>query len=72
MTKVKTNVQLVKEIMSKSKCGVLKEAFIIEAIAKYSEMTLKADKWGEHQFISQDAWKECAKECIEAIENRNK
>ena len=37
--KRKTNIQVVTDLMTHSKQGVLMQAFIIEAIAKYAELT---------------------------------
>jgi len=68
----KTNTALVKEMMSFSDHGVLKEVFILEAIYKYSQLTLEdTSKWGDDSLISQDAWRTCAQECIKAISERN-
>ena len=74
MTKVKhkTNAQLIGDLMSHSKQGVLMQAFLIEAIAKYSEQTKVAPAWSEQSFISEAAWRACADEALEAINNRSK
>jgi len=67
-----TNEKLVENMMRFSESGILKQAFIIEAIRVYSEQTLTVTKeeWGESNFIAKEAWDTCAKECIEAIKNR--
>lgn len=67
-----TNEKLVQNMMRISNAGVLKQAFIIEAIRVYSEQTLTVseDEWGAHAFISKQAWDTCARECIETINNR--
>ena len=75
MTKVKhkTNVQLINDLMSYSTQGVLMQAFLIEAIAKYAEQTKVAPPWStDNTFISEAAWRACADEALEAINNRSK
>lgn len=74
MTKVKhkTNVQLINGLMTHSQQGVLMQAFIIEAIAKYAEQTKVSPPWSNQSFISEAAWRACADEALEAITNRNK
>ena len=70
--KTKTNVQFVKDIMEASECGALKQAFVIEAIHRYSRDVLRDETdWG-NSFISKDAWQQCATECLAAIDGRNK
>ena len=72
-SKHKTNVQLINDLMSHSQKGVLMQAFIIEAIAKYSEQTKVAPAWStDNTFISEAAWRACADEALEAINNRSK
>jgi hypothetical protein len=69
--KMITNEELVKTIMTTSQAGVLKQAFVIEALHTYSKMVLEdTEVWGARSLISQDAWKQCAKECIETINGR--
>jgi len=70
--KQKTNIQLVTHMMTYSKQGVLMQAFIIEAIAKYSESVIKANPLPDNAFISGYAWDACASEALVAINNRNK
>jgi len=75
MTKVKhkTNIQLVTDLMSHSQQGALMQAFIIEAISKYSEQTKVSPPWStDNTFISEAAWRACADEALEAINNRSK
>jgi len=75
MTKVKhiTNVELINKLMTHSKHGVLMQAFIIEAIAKYAEQTKVSPPWStDNTFISEAAWRACADEAMEAINNRSK
>ena len=69
--KHKTNIELVTEMMSYSKQGVLMQAFIIEAIAKYAE-SVKENPLPDNGFISPHAWDACASEALDAINNRNK
>ena len=69
--KHKTNIQLVTELMTHSQQGVLMQAFIIEAIAKYAEQ-VKANPLPDNSFISAQAWGACADEALDAITNRNK
>jgi len=72
-SKHKTNAQLIGDLMSFSKQGVLMQAFIIEAIAKYAEQTKVAPPWStDNTFISEAAWRACADEAMEAINNRSK
>lgn len=70
--KHKTNAQLIGDLMSFSKQGVLMQVFIIEAIAKYSEQTKVSPAWANEGFISEAAWRACAEEALDAINNRNK
>ena len=72
-TKHKTNVQLINGLMTHSKQGVLMQAFIIEAIANYGERTKVAPPWStDNTFISEAAWRACADEALDAINNRSK
>lgn len=68
--KPKTNIELVTHLMDFSRQGGLMQAFIIEGLAKYSEMTLAAEPWPENSFINQDAWKACATEYLNALKER--
>jgi hypothetical protein len=58
--------------MSHSQQGALMQAFIIEAISKYSEQTKVSPPWSNQSFISEAAWRACADEALEAINNRSK
>jgi hypothetical protein len=72
-SKHKTNVQLINGLMTHSQQGVLMQAFIIEAIAKYAEQTKVSPPWStDNTFISEAAWRACADEAMEAINNRSK
>ena len=71
--KHKTNAQLIGDLMSYSKQGVLMQVFLVEAIAKYAEQTKVAPPWStDNSFISEAAWRACADEALDAINNRNK
>jgi hypothetical protein len=74
MTKVKhkTNVQLINGLMTHSQQGVLMQAFIIEAISHYAEQTKVSPPWSNQSFISEAAWRACADEALDAINNRSK
>ena len=75
MTKVKhkTNAQLIGDLMSFSKQGVLMQAFVIEAIHAYSKQTKVSPPWStDNSFISEAAWRACADEALDAINNRSK
>ena len=54
-----------------SHLGVLREAYVINAIEYYSKQIL-ADQsdWG-NSLISKDAWRECANECLEIIKSQH-
>jgi hypothetical protein len=69
--KQKTNTQLVNSLMTYSRQGVLMQAFIIEAIAKYAESVLKTPL-PDNGFINPHAWTACANEALDTINNRNK
>jgi hypothetical protein len=71
--KHKTNVQLINDLMTHSQQGVLMQAFIIEAIHAYAKQTKVAPPWStDNTFISEAAWRACADEALEAINNRSK
>jgi hypothetical protein len=75
MTKVKhiTNVELINKLMTHSQQGVLMQAFIIEAIRHYALQAKVAPPWStDNTFISEAAWRACADEALEAINNRSK
>ena len=75
MSKVKhkTNGMFIHDLMCDSQQGVLMQAFIIEAIHAYSKQTKVAPPWStDNTFISEAAWRACADEALEAINNRNK
>ena len=64
--KPKTNVQHIKYIMENSRHGALMQAYIIDALTKYSQETIKHEeslrKNMENSFVHPDAWIGCAKE----------
>jgi len=72
-SKHKTNSMFIHDLMCDSQQGVLMQAFIIEAIAKYAEQTKVSPPWSkDNTFISEAAWRACADEALEAINNRSK
>ena len=75
MTKVKrkTNGMFIHDLMCDSQQGALMQAFVIEAIHAYSKQTKVAPPWSTNNaFISEAAWRACADEALEAINNRSK
>ena len=74
MKKVKqpTNAQLINALKSYSTQGVLMQAFLIEAIHAYAKQTKVSPPWSNQSFISEAAWRACADEALEAINNRSK
>jgi len=75
MTKVKqpNNGMFIHDLMSYSTQGALMQAFVIEAIHAYAKQTKVAPPWStENTFISEAAWRACADEALEAINNRSK
>jgi hypothetical protein len=71
--KYKTNIQFITDLMSHSQQGALMQAYLIEAIHAYSKQTKVAPPWStDNTFISEAAWRACADEAMEAINNRSK
>ena len=72
MTKVKhlSNTQLVHKLMSNP--NPLMQAFVIEAIRHYADQTKLSPSWSNQGFISEAAWRACADEALDAINNRSK
>jgi hypothetical protein len=68
--KTQTNTQFVNKLMTQSGQGALIQAFVIEAIRKYAELTIDAPDWDKETFIAQDAWRACARDALTAIDNR--
>lgn len=64
MKKRKTNVQMLTDLMEFSESGALMQAFIVNAIESYAKQTLKAGPWPENGVLSQEAWRECAREAL--------
>jgi len=71
-SKHKTNVELINKLMTHSQQGVLMQAFIIEALSHYAEQTKVSPPWSNQSFISEAAWRACADEALETINNRSK
>ena len=74
MTKVKhkTNGMFIHDLMCDSQQGALMQAFVIEAIHAYAKQTKVSPPWSNQSFISEAAWRACADEALEAINNRSK
>jgi len=71
--KHRTNIQFITDLMSHSQQGALMQAYLIEAIHAYSKQTKVAPPWStDNTFISESAWRACADEALEAINNRSK
>ena len=71
--KHKTNGMFIHDLMCDSQQGALMQAFVIEAIHAYSKQTKVAPPWStDNTFISEAAWRACADEALDAINNRNK
>ena len=71
--KHKTNGMFIHDLMCDSQQGALMQAFVIEAIHAYSKQTKVAPPWStDNTFISEAAWRACADEALNAINNRNK
>jgi hypothetical protein len=71
--KHKTNGMFIHDLMCDSQQGPLMQAFIIEAIHAYSKQTKVAPPWStDNTFISEAAWRACADEALDAINNRSK
>ena len=68
-----TNVEFITELMETSAAGSLMQPFVLEALRIYAEMVIEDGPWPAEttMFISQDAWKLCAKECLDAINLRH-
>jgi len=64
------NELLVLHMMNFSRAGALKQAFVIEAIQRYSHMVLKDTTDWSGSIVSKESWQQCARECIESIETR--
>ena len=70
--KNKTNVQRIKHIMEYSEHGALMQAFIIDALIKYSAEVIKnevqvKESMKDNSFVSPEAWVGCAKELNEYL-----
>lgn len=71
--KHKTNGMFIHDLMCDSQQGALMQAFVIEAIHAYSKQTKVAPPWStDNTFISEAAWRACADEALDAINNRSK
>jgi hypothetical protein len=71
--KHKTNGMFIHDLMCDSQQGALMQAFLIEAIHAYSKQLKVSPPWStDNGFISEAAWRACADEALEAINNRSK
>lgn len=68
--KIKTNVQIVNEIMNYSMYGALSQIFVMDALAKFSEAVIASDPadYPANSMISAEAWIGVAKEIKEKLE----
>ena len=48
--------------------GGLTDAYVIEAVYKYSQLTLEAADWPPHTIVNQAAWRDCARRCMAIID----
>jgi hypothetical protein len=76
MPKRETNVEFVTRVMEFAKSGPMMQAFVIEAMAKYSGAIVEAGRESLREkmggsFIHPDAWFDCAEELSNEIKNRN-
>jgi len=71
--KHKTNAQFINDLMANSQQGVLMQAYLIEARQAYSKQLNVSPPWStDNGFISEAAWRACADEALDAINNRSK
>ena len=69
---MKTNIDLVTDIMTYSDHGALIQIFVISALGEYAKAEI-ADPPDDNCFISQETWLGCAKEVkakLDAFYNR--
>jgi len=69
MSKRKTNVEFITEVMEYSRCGALMQGFVIDSIGKMARAVLDA---GEPEddgkgLVNSQAWYQCAKELDEKL-----
>lgn len=69
MAKRKTNVQVVTHLMNYSAQGALMQGFILNAMEKYSKEVIASEPWSDNSMISFAAWKACAEEVLQTLEN---
>ncbi len=64
MPKRKTNVQIIKDIMEHSQYGALAQAFVIDALSKWSDKVAAStpDQYPENGIVHPPAWIGVAKE----------
>jgi len=67
-----TNQEFMEELMTISPYGVLSQAFILEAVRKYSEQVAAADpEIFENGFIHGPAWQGVARDVLHKLETRS-
>lgn len=68
--KQQTNEQLIERLMKRPRSGPLMQGYILEALAKYSELIVKAtddELGGPNAIIHPPAWRACAQEVLDNI-----
>jgi hypothetical protein len=70
--KTETNTKFVVRVMEQSSAGPLMQAFVLEALRRYSVEILATDTPpdAETGFISWAAWRACAAEADQALADR--
>ena len=71
MSKRKTNVEFVTELMEFSNHGALMQAFVITAIQEYAE-TWAVQRLSDGGMISPNQWQACAEEVLAKLEEHYK
>ncbi|WP_201486216.1 hypothetical protein [Pseudomonas sp. OF001] len=67
-----TNEELINHLMNWAKSGPLMQAYILEAIRAYSEGVAAAPQgFMDGHMVSEDAWRACGREYLEALANRD-
>ena len=65
---MKSSNELLSDLLTWSKSGSLMHAYVVEALAKYSDQVLQDDSdWG-NSFVSKEAWQRCAREVKETLD----
>jgi hypothetical protein len=65
---MKSSNELLNDLLTWAKSGPLMHAYVVEALAKYSDQVLEDESdWG-NSFISKEAWQRCAQEVKGALD----